>query len=165
MGISEISSIATLILFGLYFIGRILTMHVERNIRNIRVESYYKDMPFDNYDIVDEEMIDECDYEGIIITPLSDLNYIRIVKCIWNEKKGKLIEGKVIYEYKNLITDYSLLVKIALPCGMPTYKLYFQRCDYMKGEMYIAENGKNGILSEGLKMKHTIKSRIYYIVR
>lgn len=142
-----------------------MTMHVERNLRNFEIERYNLDMPLDNYKIVEERTIDGCGYEGLIITPIKDLNYIKIVKCNWNEKKCKLQDGKDIFNYKNLIAGYSMLLRVVLPEGIPEYKLCLQRCDYMKGELYIGENGKNGILDESLKMKHTFKSRVYYFVR
>ena len=41
--LSDIASIATLILFVIYFIGRIITIIIEKNIKYERIERYFKE--------------------------------------------------------------------------------------------------------------------------
>lgn len=165
--LSDIASIATLILFVIYFIGRIITIIIEKNIKYERIERYFKEeeIPKD-LKIIDDYKCDEFSQDILIIIPTTkSYNWVKIYECRYNEKTNRLEKVNKIYNSERIYNDHALRIDTTITCGIPNYILEFERCDYMNGELILQENGKNGIEEELLIFKHTFRSILYYLFR
>ena len=165
--LGDIASIATLILFIIYFIGRIISIIIEKNIKYETVDVYYNEKDVSkSFKIVEEVKISDEYSDILIITPqIKSYNWIRIYECKYDENKNKLIKIKQLCEIGKIYNDTSLRVDANISCGIPQYILDFERSDYMKGKLILQYNGKNGIQEEMLEFNHTLKSIIYYLFK
>ncbi len=165
--LGDIASIATLILFIIYFIGRIITILIEKNIKfeNIDVYDNENKIP-QNLKIVEEFKCSEDSMEILIITPtIKSYNNVVIYECKYNESNNKLEKTKTLYSIGKVYNDNSIRIDTILSCGIPRYIIEFERSDYMKGRLISQCNGKNGVQEEMLEFSHTFKSIIYYLFR
>ena len=165
--LSDLASFATLVLFVIYFIGRVITIMIEKNIKYENIERFFSeaDIPSE-LKIIDEFKCDENSNDIIIIMPTTkSYNWVKIYECNYNEKNNRLVKTKKIYNSERIYNDHALRIDTIITCGIPNYILEFERCDYMKGELILQENGKNGIEEELLVFKHTLKSILYYLFR
>ena len=164
--LGNIASIATLILFVIYFIGRIISLIIEKKViyENIDIYANADEMPKD-IKIVDEY---RCKYynEILIITPYEkSYNWLAIYECEYNKKTNKLEKVKELEKFEKIINNTSIRVDATITCGIPLYMIEFERADYIRGTLILQSNGKNGVQEEMIKLKHTWKSIIYYIFR
>lgn len=163
--IGQISSMATLILFMFYFVGRGITLSLERKLKYENFEIYYGDKFPENIKIVDEYNVGNNTIESLIITSEKELNWIKVFEFYYNKKNKDFKKGKLVVEHKHLRSSHSIKINTYLPCGIPQYILEFQRYDYLNGTLKLAENGENGIVDVNIEMHHTLKSILYYLVR
>ena len=164
--LGNIASIATLILFVIYFIGRIISLIIEKKMIFEKIDIYCneEDIP-NNLKIVDEH---KCKYseEILIITPHEkSYNWLAIYECKYNEKNNKLEKCKELEKFEKIINDTSIRVDTIISCGIPSYMIEFERSDYIKGILILQSNGKNGVQEELIELHHTWKSIIYYLFR
>ena len=88
--LSDIASIATLILFIIYFIGRVITIFIEKNIKYEKIEIYSSEneIPRD-LKIIDEFKCDEFSKEILVIMPMTkSYNWVKIYECKYNEESN-----------------------------------------------------------------------------
>ncbi len=164
--LGNIASIATLILFVIYFIGRIISLIIEKKVIYEKIDIYIEeeDIPKD-LKISDEY---RCEHEGeiLIITPYEkSYNWLAIYECKYNEKNNNLEKVKELEKFKKIMNNTSIRIDTILRCGIPLYMIEFERSDFIKGTLVLQSNGKNGIQEEMLKFHHTWKSVIYYLFR
>ena len=164
--LGNIASIATLILFVIYFIGRIISLIIEKKVIYEKIDIYIEedDIP-KNLKISDEY---RCEHEGeiLIITPYEkSYNWLAIYECKYNEKNDKLEKVKELEKFEKIMNNTSIRIDTILTCGIPLYMIEFERSDFIKGTLVLQSNGKNGIQEEMLKFHHTWKSVIYYLFR
>ena len=144
--LGNIASIATLILFVIHFIGRIISLIIEKKIIFKKIDIYCneEDIP-NNLKIVDEY---KCKYgEDILIitTHEKSYNWLAIYECKYNEKTNKLEKGKELEKFEKIINDTSIRVDTIISCSIPSYMIEFQRSDFIKGILILQSNGKNGV--------------------
>ena len=165
--LGDIASIATLVLFFIYFIGRIITIAIEKNIKYESVYVYFNENQIPkNIKIIDEYKCSDDSKEILIITPTTkSYNNVKIYECEYNEKNNKLEKTKKLCDIGRIYNDNSIRIDTILSCGITRYIIEFERCDYMKVKLISVYNGKNGIQEELLEFKHTFKSIIYYLFR
>lgn len=164
--LGNIASITTLILFGIYFIGRIISLIIEKKMIYEKVDLYVdeEELPKD-IKIVDEYKCKYCD-DILIITPYEkSYNWLTINECEYNEKSNKLEKTKQLEKFEKIINNTSIRIDATITCGIPLYIIEFERADYIKGVLILQSNGKNGVQEEMVKIKHTWKSVIYYLFR
>ena len=164
--LGNIASIATLILFVIYFIGRIISLIIEKKVIYEKIDIYIKeeDIPKD-LKISDEY---RCEHEGeiLIITPYEkSYNWLAIYKFKYNEKNKNLKKVKELKKFEKIMNNTSIRIDTVLTCGIPLYIIEFERSDFIKGTLILQSNGKNGIQEEMLTFHHTWKSVIYYLFR
>lgn len=164
--LGNIASIATLILFVIYFIGRIISLIIEKKVlyENINIYINEEDIP-NNFKIIDEY---RCKFreEILIITPHEkSYNWLTIYECKYNEKTNKLEKIKELEKFERIMNDTSIRIDTILTCGIPLYIIEFERSDYIKGNLVLQSNGKNGVQEEMVDLHHTWKSVIYYLFR
>jgi len=163
--IANISSIATIILFIFYFVGRIIIILKEIKLVCEKIELFITndDEIFNKYKIVDDISLDDDCIEYMIITPCDkSYNWIKVFKYDDTELKKKTCK----YYRKDILNKgHSIKINANIAETIPKYLVQFERSDYIVGEMIIAHNGKNGIQEEMIKCNHTIKSILYYILK
>ena len=98
--LGDIASIATLVLFFIYFIGRIITIAIEKNIKYESVDVYFNENQIPkNIKIIDEYKCSDDSKEILIITPTTkSYNNVKIYECEYNEKNNKLEKKGISYE-------------------------------------------------------------------
>lgn len=159
--ISAIASIATLILFIFYFIGRIWTLSKEQQFATERFrvtptkESVEHNDDFDFGGAATIEVVSLMAYKYFAVTPVEydiDTNNVKKV-------------GVPITKY-NIQANRPLYIVIDIPEIIPQYIVEFQRYDGIKGSFYILESGRTGeIVAWGYNLKHTASSISYYLFR
>lgn len=164
--LGNIASIATLILFVIYFIGRIISLIIEKKVIYEKIDIYIKeeDIPKD-LKISDEY---RCEHEGeiLIITPYEkSYNWLAIYECKYNEKNKNFKKVKELKKFEKIMNNTSIRIDTVITCGIPLYIIEFERSDFIKGILILQSNGKNGIQEEMLTFHHTWKSVIYYLFR
>lgn len=160
--IGYVSSFVTLISFILYFIGKFIRIKMSKKLRYENIDTYYNTCE-NNFKIVDEYNIGSSNTERIIISSKVPLNWIKIYEYEYDHVKDKFNKGNLIVSYGFLRAGHALQINTYLSCGVPAYMLEFERYDYLIGSFHFAENGKNGILEECVKISHTFRSYLYYI--
>lgn len=161
MIIGFISSISTLILFFMYFIGKFIIIKSNQSLIRDKIEAVYNNDAIDTYKIV--ESYDVGGEERLIITSINGINYIKCYKQNYDCETCKLTNAELVFEHGFLNIGNSIEINTVLVEGIPQYKIEYETSDFMIGEMYLQYNGKNGIASECVRIKHTLKSYIYYL--
>lgn len=157
------SSVATLILFILYFCGKYFII---KQMKNTIFENVvrYDSNPI-NLRVVEEYNVGENNSEQLFIYSSNSLNWIKVYECSYDDNKKIFVKNKLIIKHGYLRNGFSIKINTYLPCGLPSYILEYQRFDFIIGSLLLSENGKNGIVDEGLSIKHTFKSLLYYLVK
>lgn len=164
--IGLISSLITVALFISYIVGKIflikqmeLTLFEKFDLKyHLETES---DIQYGNYEIVESLNIGEYNNEAIYITPSQPLRYL----SIYEFDAVKLKKGELIETIGPIANGHTVQLNTYLNCGMPSFTIEFQRFDFVKGTLDLAENGKTGVVSQNLVLNHTIKSYLYYLVK
>lgn len=159
--IGMLSSIATLILFLVYLIGKYFSIKKQEVLLSETINVCYgSDATVKVRGSID---IGEDTSEEIYISSSEPLRYVRL--CLYDVEKDLDKQNKSFEkEYSNLKNGQVLQVNTYLACGAPVYYVEYQRFDYVIGRFVLAENGKNGDLMEQLHIKHTRRSILYYLV-
>lgn len=160
--ISFVSSVATLILFVLYFIGRIWVINKNSLLLFENFELDYQHdstVEYKNlYDIGGNELITISSQQGF--------NWLKVYEIEYKENKMYLTRKKLAMTHKLLNINEKLYIKIDVPCGRPRYWVEYERFDYIRGRFYIGFDGRFGGLHAGnFKNRKTLKSYFYYICK
>lgn len=174
--ISNISSVATVILFIFYFLGRILNIKVEEKPSTERLVRCTFTNPHNpetclilgdsfNGEVIDTISLRKNSHEGFILYSSVAMEKVEVFSIDYKEFPFKTNETLCCNYKTSIPTGYGLLFQVELSEGFPEYKIVVTRCDYRKTEILISENNKNGILDIGNKTKHTFLSLLYYITK
>ncbi|HAT4166096.1 TPA: hypothetical protein ACOTHO_002425 [Clostridium perfringens] len=162
--VSYLSSVATLILFILYFIGRIWVINRNKKLLLENFELEY----LENDDLERKNQYNLGGSELITISSTQGINWLKIYRVKFDSKKNKMVivdKNPVIY-HKFLNVNEKLYIKDNIPCGIPMYRIEYERLDYIQGEFDISLDGKyGGLFMDDFKSKLTIKSYLYYICK
>ncbi|MCM3393716.1 MULTISPECIES: hypothetical protein [Cytobacillus] len=154
------SSIVTLMLFLSYIIGRYyLIKRMEITLKESVEISYNNDNH--NFNVIEEYTLGDLDSEIVYLSSSEPLRWIKFYEYNHNSKNYK---GKLIGEHRVLRNGHALKINTYLTCGIPNYLIEYQRFDFIIGELILAEDGKNGNVSQNLSIKHTFKSILYYLI-
>ena len=170
--LGDISAIATLILFVIYFIGRVITILMERDICHDEI----KFLPIedtDKYDVVEEietvalngDMSEEF-LSRVVLTSKQGIRNISIFELAYDNALNEIKKAtKAIANYDFLNIGQSFAMKTFVPELIPQYRIVYYTQDFKKVTLNISENLKSGVVSEMLQPKHTFKSVFYYLFR
>lgn len=168
-----LSSIATLILFCFYFIGRIITILSVKRIWRDKV--IMGDSNYSQYEIVDAVYNDastESKIYGILLSR-EGMRKIRVYKA-YNDGDNQFLQKKSRFhakEKESLLSLDFLNIDQAIAFTIEPGELYpsliieYTSFDYMKIRMEWRDNLKNGVYSELVKPVHTVNSFLYYLFR
>lgn len=163
--ISLISSVATLILFVFYFSGRIITILTVNRIWKDKVIIGEHD--YSQYEIVDNVYLGES-LETTIYGILLSREGMRdiTVYAVKTDKNGLLTQkGEQIYRKDFLNIDEAIAICTMTGDMFPSLIIEYTSFDYMKICLEWRDNNKNGVFSELVSPKHTVKSFLYYLLR
>ena len=165
--LGDIASIATLILFIIYFIGRIITITIEKNIRLESIDTFeFEEQIPKNIKIVDEFRENENYKEILILTPkVNYYNWIKVYSCKYDEKTNRIKKGKELYKTGIINNNTSFRFDTIISHGIPRYIIEFERNNFIKGDIEVVYNGKNGVQEELIKYHHSVKSIIYILFK
>lgn len=164
MGLEFWASIATLVLFCAYIFGRIITINIEKGFIYESPQYYFEDEDLSGIAITEEYGSSDNLGGFMLFSSEKALRNVELYKCHISEK-GKIVRDDRVFSHGYLNQGSVLKINI-LPIGLiPHYLLVFQRYDYLKGTLPISENGRNGIASEIITIKHSFLSVIYALVR
>ena len=164
MYIGTISSIATLILFFFYFIGRTWTL--------------FKDVKFPLgglnahvvcYEDFDDFSIDLGGTQVIRLVAQENLTYLEVWSCSWDNSFNSIrLEKKVSDRLHYLPKDNPIYIKCDIPEGIPHNAVVFQRYDGLKGILVIGNNGRensDGVSFSYNRLEITAEAILYNLVR
>ena len=158
-----ISSIATLVLFVLYFIGRFIRFFLSKSLIAEKIYFYeVEDLPSD-FIIVEHFVMDETSAKFCLVFP----NGARRVRCYeysYDESQNKYVKENVAFEYGNLNIDESISIQAELAECFMKYEIEYLRNDYILSKFSLLENGYNGILNQNITNKATLRGILYYMV-
>lgn len=163
--VSLIASVATLILFVFYFVGRIITILSVRPVWKDKV--ILRKMDYSQYEIVDE-ITQKEENNGIVYGILLSREGIRDLKIysVVPSKQGLLTEqGELLYSRKFLNIDQAIAFQYDTGDLFPTLLIEYNTIDYMKVTIEWRDNLKNGVFSELIQPRYTIRSFFYYLLR
>lgn len=159
MNLGDIASIATLVLFVLYFVGRLLTIIMVKPLWNEKIVN--KDY---TEDVVDTFTFEDSKY-GMAITTSSLIRDFRIYEIDFNLKNGRYCKKKLLFEKEILRSGQYLVIDADMPDCIPKLLIEYKTFEYMKVNLLWRDNPKNGVMSECPTVKHTIKSILYFLCR
>lgn len=156
------SSIVTLILFLTYIIGRYFMIKKMEITLEETVEVSYEAEIF-KFNVIEEYNLGELNSEFVYLSSTEPLRWVKFYEYNFNGDK-KNNKGKLLEEHRILKNGQALKINTYLTCGIPNYLIEYQRFDYIKGELILSENGKNGNIGQNVMIKHTFKSVLYYLI-
>ena len=170
--LGDISAIATLTLFVIYFIGRVITILMERDICYDEIR-FLPLINADKYDIVEEFQtvalngdIQEEFLSTVILTSKQGIRNISVFKLVYDNEGNEIKKNaKTVGSYGFLNIGQSFAMKTFVPELIPQYRIVYYTQDFKKVTLNISENLKSGVVSEMLQPKHTFKSVFYYLFR
>lgn len=163
--VALISSIATLILFFIYFAGRIITILSVRKIWRDKVTLCASD--YSQYEIVDtvgNEISGEEDIIGLLLSR-EGMRDVKVYSVIADTDGLQTQKGELLYTHKFLNIDQAIAFTVETGDLFPSLFIEYTSFDYMKIRMEWRDNLKNGVYSELVQPTHTIKSYLYYLFR
>jgi len=164
--LGDIASVATLILFVIYFIGRAVTIVRTNTIYNDEVSIMSPSEDRQRLQIVDEI---ELEPEGpfvneYILTSGQGIYSLVAYKLVYNNQL-EVVNQEKIYTCKFLNTGQSLLFRTSESEFVGFCRIEYRTFDYKKVVLELWSNGKNGVLSESARPRHTVRSVLYYLFR
>ena len=165
MVLSTIASVATLVLFICYFIGRGITI--------VTVKKVWKDkvtMGEGNDEaigVVDEvsgdRSFDEEPY-GYLVSK-EGIRFLKVYSVEIIEEEPFEIRKDLVFQRDFLNVNEAVAI-YAMPGEIfATLIFEYYTFDYMKVEFGWKDNLKNGVFSEFVQPRHTMKSFLYYLLR
>ncbi|NBI64964.1 hypothetical protein D3Z38_18460 [Clostridiales bacterium] len=74
-------------------------------------------------------------------------------------------KGEQVYTKDFLNVDQAIAINVVTGDLFPSLMIEYTSFDYMKICLQWRDNNKNGVYSEFVQPKHTIKSFLYYLLR
>lgn len=165
------ASIATLILFVIYFIGRGITVCRMRDLEQCSIE--VKDYSFDHteYQIVEEYPLDidfteeEPFGSAIIITSANGIYSFRIYEYEFDNDMNVVGKKTIVSRDKLINIGQSVVFYSYIPELIARYEIVYRTADFRKICFPVVDNLKSGVITESLVPHHTIRSVLYYLFR
>ena len=162
--IADLASIATLILFAIYFIGRIITIFNNEKLYTDLITIESKDFYSDSMQIVEEWNLEGDSYNKVFLTTTEGIRDIQLFEYQYDSEMNKIGET-LIKEKKFLNVGHTLEIQTTIPETCAKYKLVYTTQDFKQVTYVMLSNMKNGVTSELVKPLHTTKSVMYYLFR
>lgn len=164
--LGDVASVATLVLFVIYFLGRLITIINEESICYDTI-SYVSDDVCNISDIIDTFETDSDGYiTAIVLTSKQGINDIKVYELFYDKELNEIKNRKTVVATCDFLNvGQSFAIKTQIPEIIPRYRIEYITHDFRKVEFDILDNMKNGVVSEMIRPKHTLKSVLYYFFR
>ena len=171
MSLGDAASVATLVLFIFYFIGRIWTI---RKNTQLMLEDFSLEDASDCVDFADSREIfyhlENSEYGEIISMRYKQpLLWLHIIPITYDGDARKTVRRKAvpIISHDKLIPENKpIYIRTDLPEGFPRYMVRFRRFDYFEGSFELSYDGSFGGMHPAEYHLHpTFKGFLYYFVR
>lgn len=160
----NMASIVTLLLFVFYLIGRAWALVKDSKYQKIDATVDF-DHSIDHYDTFD---IDLHGNEVIIVSFNQNIRRFSIWEIKWNDEYNRYKKRKKTSEIEYVPSGKEITICTIVPEGIPQQLIEFECTSGICGEVLIGYDGRNngnGISSEGIKVRKTLKAWLYYLVR
>lgn len=166
MMLSNIASVATLILFVIYFVGRIITIIRTRDLfpDDLKIIRGYCNHGNLSLNIVESFALEEGPCDSFVLTSKNGIYDLSVYKLLYNENyeyMGEKAVNKCKYHFLNI--GQSIEFRVASPEMLPWYEVEYYTPDYKKVRFSLCDNLKNGVMSEKVKPQNTWKSVLYHL--
>lgn len=166
MTLGDIASVATLLLFVFYFVGRTITIIRSRSVfpDNIRMES----LGFDRsgLDIVEQFDLEPNPYNAFILTSEQGIYDLSIYQISYDEECNRVGRKQLKdCKYSFLNKGQSLEFRLSVPELLVTYEVEYYTPDYRKVTISLWDNPKNGVMSESARPQNTFKSVLFHLMK
>lgn len=159
-----VSSIATLILFVIYFVGRLIAIFRYRDLFEDEILFLNNDEDFKNYNVIQNfQLVPECN-TFVIVRSKSGIYSLKINRL---KKKNDfdIVGRKTVEKIKFLNVGESIAIEVPIPEIFCEYEIEYITPDYRKVIYPIKDNLKSGVNSEFIRPKHTLKSILFFLFR
>lgn len=162
--ISLFSSVATLILFVFYFIGRIITIVSVKRIWNDKV--VLDEGNYEKYEVIDDVGVDENSNVryGILLSK-GGIRDLKVFNVACDQDNLPTKKGELLYTNSFLNIDQAIAFCVETGDLFPTLIIEYTTFDYMKVRIEWRDNLKSGVFGEFIQPQHTLKSFCYYLFR
>ena len=162
--LGNIASIATLILFVFYFIGRIITILRTQLLYMDELREESTDFDRKKYNIIEDFILEKDSYNSVILTSVQGIYSLSIYKINYDENINRIGRTKINgIDFVNV--GCSINIQLTIPELITTYEIEYYTHDFKKVTVELWTNLKNGVITESAKPKHTFKSLCYYLFR
>lgn len=162
--ISLFSSVATLILFAFYFIGRIITIVSVKRIWNDKV--ILNAHNYEEYEIIDDVVVGENSTVcyGILLSK-GGIRDLKVYDVAYDKDNLPTKKEKLLYTNPFINIDHAIAFCVETGDLFPTLIIEYTTFDYMKVRIEWRDNLKSGVFGEFIQPRHTLKSFCYYLFR
>lgn len=165
--ISFLGSLASIILFLIYIIGRGITIiAVDRLWRD---KIYTGDRDYSVFNVIDSVSVSDYIFQqdaiqGVLVSK-EGIRNIKVFRVKEDINKIPCIKDRLIYEKDFLNIDEALSFYVETGDLFPTLLIEYEAFDYMKVNIEWRDNLINGVHSERIRPKHTLRSFFYYFCK
>ncbi|OUN21948.1 hypothetical protein [Pseudoflavonifractor sp. An85] len=163
--LGTVSSVATLILFVIYFIGRTIATFQSRGLYSdkLAIEGA-KDFDHAKYDVIETVILEEDAYNVFVIISSQGIWNLKIFQYEFDDEMnvvGEHLTGKFLF----LNIGEAIAIKLTVPEIISTYRVEYISYDYKKIKFDLCDNMRNGVMSQIVTPRHTFRSLVYYFFR
>lgn len=158
--IADISAVATLILFLLYFIGRLWSVHINKKFSYEKITVLFP---------IDDAELDVYNINGDAILKILSgqyLNWIKVYSFEYKDEQCKKIDKKLLDTIRKININEPVYLGVELPEVIPNILIEFQRFDYVIGSFILYPDGRGiGYNSSDFEFRNTFRTFLYYLVK
>ena len=173
ISLSDFASIATLFLFVIYVVGRVIAvLSVNRLVRDEVLLNYQnQSIPkeWERYGIVDDIFWGDKGSEEIPWGLIVSNEGIRNLKAysVKIDKRSQLPtkKGDEVFSKNFLNINQAIAIHVEPGELFPSLIVEYESFDYMKVRFQWRDNLRNGVFSELIESRHTLKSFFYYFLK
>ncbi len=162
--IGDAASIATLIMFIIYFAGRIIVIRTSESVVEDKIELIDSKNNKVEYNIIETISLGTNPENTILITARNVIHRFTAFQIVFDKDKNEV--GKTEeYLIKHINVNQTVEVNVTMAETINEYELSYLTSDFRKVTIPLYSNLKNGVVSEIAQPKHTWKSILYYLFR
>lgn len=158
----NLASVATLFLFGVFLVGRFITIKKNRAMVGDKISLDISEEEKNGLNIIDEVSLADNPANSLFITSQSGI-YSLSINCLqYDEGYNKVINRETVFEHSFLNIGQTLQINVTMAELINSYEITYFTWDYRMIIIPLYHNPKNGVVAEIAQPKHTYKSILYY---
>ena len=164
MNLGDIASVATLILFAFYFIGRAITIFRFRGVFPDEIRMEAADFEKSGEQIVESYFLEENPRNAFVLTARQGIYDLSVYRILYDDSfhftGRQKLEG-MAYPFLNLGQSVEFLC--TSPELLPEFEVVYYTPDYKKVTVTLWDNPKNGVMSESARPQNTLWSVLFHL--